>query len=263
MNITFPHHETWLYRVHPGIKLIVFSLMFFVVIVVHNPNIMFNIMCGTLILLLWSGHPWRRLLLYSLPFVLVFISTSTGMMMFGKGTTTWWSWGLIHITEESFYRGVHLGLRALTMAGIGLLFGLTTAPTNLFYSLMQSWRLPPKYAYSFLAAMRLIPILLEEFIALRQAHLIRGGTGGSKWNLYTTMKRYAIPLLAGSIRRAQRISVAMEAKGFVSEHKRTYYYIVRYSYIDIIFICYFVLMIIFSWRYGMSYPYLSITDVLF
>ncbi|MNJ47703.1 putative HMP/thiamine permease protein YkoC [compost metagenome] len=148
------------------------------------------------------------------------------------------------------------------MAGIGLLFGLTTAPTSLFYSLMQSWRLPPKYAYSFLAAMRLIPILLEEFIALRQAHLIRGGNRGSKWNLYNTMKRYAIPLLAGSIRRAQRISVAMEAKGFVSEHKRTYYYIVRYSYMDVIFMCYFVLMIIFSWRYGIHFPYLSITDVL-
>lgn len=262
MNLSFPHHETWLHRVNPGLKLVMFFLLFVVVIVIHNPNIMLNVACAILLLLVWSGHPWKRLLLYASPFILVFISTSAGMMLFGKGVTTWWAWGLIHVTEESFYRGMHLGFRALCMAAAGLLFGLTTRPVNLFYSLMQQWKLPPKYAYSFLAAMRMIPIMLEEFQTLRHAHRIRGSHQHvSKWNMYATLRKFAIPLLAQSIRRAQRIAIAMEAKGFVNETKRTYYYVIRYSTADIVFIGYFVVMMALAWELGIRFPYVEVWDV--
>lgn len=93
---------------------------------------------------------------------------------FGKGETTWWEWGLIHITEESFYRGLHLGFRALIFALLGLMFSLTTRPVFLFYSLMQQLKLKPKYAYSFMAGIRLIPIMIEEFQTIRQAMIVRG-----------------------------------------------------------------------------------------
>ncbi|WP_336078170.1 energy-coupling factor transporter transmembrane component T family protein [Paenibacillus sp. 203] len=262
MNLSFPHHKTWLHRVNPGLKLVMFSILFVVVIVIHDPNVMFNVACSMLLLLVWLGHPWKRLLLYGSPFILVFLSTSTGMMMFGKGVTTWWTWGLIHVTQESFYRGMHLGFRALSMAAVGLLFGLTTRPVDLFYSLMQQWRLPPKYAYSFLAAMRLMPMMVEEFQALRQAHRIRGlHQHVSKWNMYATLRRYAIPLLAQSIRRAQRIAIAMEAKGFANETKRTYYYAIGYSAVDILFIFYFVVMLTLAWGFGIRFPYVGVWDV--
>lgn len=255
MQLNIPYYETWLHRVNPGIKLITFTLMFLVVILIHNLNIMIYLTIAMLLLLARSGHPPLRLLLYASPFILVFISTSTGMMFFGKGETTWWKYGIIHITEESFLRGIHLGCRALSMAAIGLLFGLTTRPVRLFYSLMQQWRLPPKYAYSFLAAMNLIPILVSEFQTLRHALMIRGaGSRTPKWNVYGLLKSYAIPLLAQSIRRAQRIAVAMEAKGFQSENKRTYYYHISYSGSDFWFVVYFIGAVISSCGLGLSVP---------
>lgn len=255
MQLNIPYYETWLHRVNPGIKLITFTLMFLVVILIHNLNIMFYLTIAMLLLLARSGHSPLRLLLYASPFILVFISTSTGMMFFGKGETTWWKYGIIHITEESFLRGIHLGCRALSMAAIGLLFGLTTRPVRLFYSLMQQWRLPPKYAYSFLAAMNLIPILVSEFQTLRHALMIRGaGSRTTKWNVYGLLKLYAIPLLAQSIRRAQRIAVAMEAKGFQSENKRTYYYPISYSGSDFWFVVYFIGAIFSAYGLGLSVP---------
>ena len=255
MPLNIPYHETWLHRVNPGFKLITFALMFLVVILIHNLNMMIYLSIAMLLLLIGSGHPPLRLLLYASPFILVFISTSTGMIFFGKGETTWWKYGIIHITEESFLRGVHLGCRALSMAAIGLLFGLTTRPVRLFYSLMQQWRLPPKYAYSFLAAMNLIPILVYEFQTLRHALMIRGGGNRTpKWNIYALIKSYAIPLLAQSIRRAQRIAVAMEAKGFQSENKRTYYYRIGYSNSDVWFIVYFIGVVVSAYGLGLSVP---------
>lgn len=255
MQLTIPYYETWLHRVNPGLKLVIFTFMFLVVILIHNLNIMIYLAIGMLLLLFACGHPLLRVLLYASPFILVFISTLTGMMFFGKGETTWWKYGIIHITEESFYRGVHLGFRALSMAAIGLLFGLTTRPVRLFYSLMQQWRLPPKFAYSFLAAMNLIPILIEEFQTLRHALIIRSmGRKKRIWQVYTVLKQYAIPLLAQSIRRAQRIAVAMEAKGFQNENKRTYYYEVGYSSVDLWFAVYFIAAVISASGLGSLFP---------
>jgi energy-coupling factor transport system permease protein len=262
MQLTFPHRETWLHSVNPTLKLIIFSLWFVVVILIHNFNVMMNVAIGSLILLLWSGHPWRRLLLYSSPFLLVFVSTSTGMIFFGTGQTEWFKWGLVHITEESYYRGLHLGFRALSMAAAGLLFGLTTRPVYLFYSLMQHAKLPPKYAYSFMAAMRLMPILVEEFQTLRYALKVRGmRRQGFLRNLHSTLNRYAIPLLAQSIRRAHRIAVAMEAKRFAGNAKRTYYYAIGFSYRDFLFTVYTVVLFTLAYWVGDQFPYVNITDV--
>ncbi|WP_424768447.1 energy-coupling factor transporter transmembrane component T family protein [Paenibacillus sp. sgz302251] len=263
MQLTFPHHQTWLHRVNPGLKLLLFIALFVVVLLVHNLNILINLTIGVLLLLaLWSGHPWKRLLLYSSPFLLVFLSTSTGMMLFGQGSTTWLRYGLIHITEESFFRGLHLGFRALNMAAAGLMFGLTTRPVYLFYSLMQQYKLPPKYAYSFLAAMRMLPLLLEEFQTLRHALKVRGVRNSyTPRGLYLTIQRYAIPLLAQSIRRAQRIAIAMESRQFTNDAQRTYYYKVGYSASDLVFALYFIIVLIFSYWFGTAWPYFEVTDV--
>lgn len=110
--------------------------------------------------------------------------------------------------------------------------------------------------------MRMMPMLLEEFQTLRHAHRIRGvHQHVSKWNMYATLRRYAIPLLAQSIRRAQRIAIAMEAKGFANETKRTYYYAIHYSAVDIVFICYFVVMLTLAWGLGICFPYVGVWDV--
>ncbi len=263
MQLSFHFRETWLHRVNPSLKLAVLVVVFIWMLLTHNLNTLMNYTYGSLILLLcFTGHPWKRLLLYCAPFVLIFISTSTSMIFFGKGETTWVHWGLLHITEESFFRGVHLGFRALNFAMIGLLFALTTRPLLLFYSLMQQCRLSPKYAYSFMAGLRLIPMMFEEFQVIRHALKVRGlrHSRGIK-GFYTKLKHYAVPLLAQSIRRAQRIAVAMEAKRFSAINERTYYYQVGYSRYDAWFIGYVAAAGLLAWLLSQYVPYFSITDV--
>ena len=222
MQLTFSFRETWLHRVNPGVKLILSILLFIVVVFTHNLNIMLILTIGALLpLALLSGHPVKRLLLYASPFLLIFVSSSAGMMMFGNGETQWVHLGIIRITEESFYRGIHLGLRGMQVAAVGLLFSLTTRPVALFYAMMQQWKVAPKYAYSFLAALRMLPVILEELQTLRYALKVRGKRKQrnplTSW--YTTMRMIAIPLLAQSIRRAHRTAVAMEAKRFSMSRK--------------------------------------------
>jgi energy-coupling factor transport system permease protein len=186
------------------------------------------------------------------------------MVMFGKGETTIWKWGYAHITEESLLRGIHIGFRALSFAMLGLIFALTTQPVKLFYSLMQQLRLSPKYAYSFMAAIRLIPIMIEEFQTIRNAQKVRG------IKKHQTLKgkiqrlhALAIPMLSQSIRRAFRIAVAMEAKRFDSTKKRTFYYQIGFSKFDLIFLGYFLFMFWFAYLLSVNFPVFPQTDVRF
>jgi energy-coupling factor transport system permease protein len=263
MHLDWSVRANWLHRINPSVKLVISLGLFIYILFIHNLNVLVNFTVVNLLLFLfYSGHPPRRLVLFSIPFILIFLSTSTSMMFFGKGTTTWFQWGLIHITEESFFRGVHLGFRALNFALLGLLFALTTRPALLFYSLMQQWKLSPKYAYSFMAALRLIPIMLEEFQTLRHALKVRGiqkkkGIG----RLYRVLQAYSIPLLAQSIRRAQRIAVAMEARRFESGSARTYYYKVSYSGYDAVYALYYLLGIAIVTYAGLHFPYWDTVDV--
>ncbi len=137
------------------------------------------------------------------------------------------------IYQESVVRGSALGLRVLAYAAYALLFVATTDPTALLLSLMQQTRLSPKYGYSILAAYRFFPLYQSEFTSLKEAHQVRGfSEKRSLKGKFEKLRRYAIPLLAQAIRKAERVAVAMEARGFTGEYDRTYYKIIEVRPID-------------------------------
>ncbi|WP_453990675.1 energy-coupling factor transporter transmembrane component T family protein [Bacillus nitroreducens] len=241
----FSSKETWLHRINPSVKLIV--LVFLCIVVLFTDHLPFLIHTAVVVFILFfcfSGHSAKRILLLTLPFLLIFVSTSSSMVFFGKGDTVLYQWGLVSISEESIYKGLLVGFRGIIFAGLGLTFSLTTRPVFLFYSLMQQLKLPPKYAYSFMAGLRLIPIMIEEFQTIQNALRVRGyERKNGIQSFFNKLKVYSIPLLSQSIRRAHRIAVAMEAKQFSSENHRTFYYELTFSKYDMIFVLYFIVML--------------------
>jgi len=221
-----PDRKTWLHRANPAFKLAAFIGLFVWTVFTHRIDASFYLACIFLLLLFFaSGYPlWKTALLAS-GLALAFASASVTMILFGKGSELWWSWGPVSISKESFYRGLHLGFRSIAFGCQGLLFVLTTASTGLFYALMQRIRLSPKYAYSFMASIRLLPMALEELRIRRDALAVRGSGGAAGASrLLQLPERYALPLLAQSIRRAQRTAAAMEVKRFDAGKRRTYFY---------------------------------------
>jgi energy-coupling factor transport system permease protein len=263
MQFDLEYNETWLHKVNPSVKMFVMVVLFIFILFMHNINFIINFLIAALILyIFFTGHHWKVILLVSIPFLIIFISSSTSMIFFGKGEITWLKWGLLHITEESFYRGLHIGLRAVAFAILGLIFAFTTRPVYLFYSLMQQFKVKPKYAYSFMAAIRMLPIMIEELQTLRYALKVRGVVEQKGVRaFYNKLKAYSIPLLSQSIRRAHRIAVAMEAKRFSQVEKRTYYYKISFSGYDLVYVGYFVLAIYIAFITSDAYPYFNITDV--
>lgn len=262
MQWTINYNETWLHRMNPAFKLVFFLFLFLGLLFIHNPNLITYVTLVPLILVsFYTGHTKKLLLIMMIPFLILFFSSASSMIFFGQGTTTWWKWGLIHITEESFYRGLHIGFRALNFALLGMIFALTTRPVLLFYSLSQQLKVPPRFAYSFMAAVRILPMMAEEFQQLRTALLIRGIKKQKGFKKITQpITLYAVPLLSQSIRRAHRIAVAMESKQF-HNGERTYYYHTRLSRTDLFFVLYIFAGIILAFWLGLHFPAFQITDV--
>ncbi|MFD1357819.1 energy-coupling factor transporter transmembrane component T family protein [Fictibacillus halophilus] len=255
--------ERWLHKINPALKLLTLTFLFVFAVTIHHLNFMITFTLTVSILFFFcTGQPYKHTLLFLLPFLLVFFSTAVSMILFGKGETTLFKWEIVHVTEESLYRGLHLGFRALVFAMMGITFVLTTKPVQLFYSLMQQFKLQPKYAYSFMAAIRLIPIMFEELQTIRDAQKVRGvlSQKGIR-SVLKKIKSLPIPLLSQSIRRAFRIAVAMEAKRFNSSNERTFYYHIGFSIYDLFFIGYFVLTISLAYLFSLEFPLFPVTDV--
>jgi len=236
LNWFTPSKQTWLHHCNPSLKFVaLFVIMLFVFFGRAIELYVGYLIC--LSLLLWSscGFPVRKIALLHIPILLSGLSSAITLTLFGRGSDVIWQWWIVKISQESIHSGMMIGTKSLLIGIISLLLLLTSPPVKLLYSFMQQLRLPAKYAYAFLAGLRLVPYMLEEVQLRRRALRIRRvqqsrGLAG----VYETIKLYSIPLIAQAIRRAHRIGIAMEAKQF--KQKRTYYYVSGFSMYDWCFI---------------------------
>ncbi len=89
-----------------------------------------------------------------------------------------------------------------------------------------------------------VPILGEEAERLREAQTARGiRRGGSLRNRIAGTLPLIIPLFFTSLRRADRLAVAMESRGYSSGHRRTSYMQLRFVPVDALFTAAMVLWV--------------------
>lgn len=118
--------------------------------------------------------------------------------------------------------GVGLGLRLLGIALSGVIALATTEPTALADSLQQQAHLPPRLAIGALAAVRSLPILAIEWQLIGMARRARGVSAG--WSPLAAARLAfgkLLALLVGAVRRATRLALAMDARGFGTAERRT------------------------------------------
>lgn len=130
--------------------------------------------------------------------------------------------GPVRIGAETLLNGVGLALRLLGVALAGLLATATSQPTEVADALVQQLRVSPRFAVGTLAALRLLPLLAQEWQTLAMARRARGVDAGR--SPIAALRLFAgmlLALLVGAIRRGTRMALAMEARGFGAMPCRT------------------------------------------
>jgi energy-coupling factor transport system permease protein len=123
---------------------------------------------------------------------------------------------------DAWAHGAALGARVVALALPGILLVASTDPVRLADALTIHWRVPSRFAYGALAALRLVPLLATEWETIRLARRARGVDG---WpNPVAQLRLFggtAFALLVGAVRRGSRLATAMDARGFDSGIPRT------------------------------------------
>lgn len=130
--------------------------------------------------------------------------------------------GSVEVRADPLWVGCGLALRVFAVAVPGILLVAATDPTDLADALMQHLRVPARFAIGALAALRLLPLLAEEWETLMLARRARGLAAGR--NPVARLRLFAgatFALLVGAIRRGTRLATAMDARGFDSGSPRT------------------------------------------
>ena len=138
--------------------------------------------------------------------------------------------------------GMATGLRIAAIVALALIAGLSTTGPDLVRATVQQLRVPYRIGYTALAAFRFVPRFGHELDVIRQAHRVRGAHAGrGPFAAVARWAGYVLPLLAGAIRHAERVALAMDARAFGAFPDRTERHLVPFRVRDVVFIVVFLL----------------------
>lgn len=122
-------------------------------------------------------------------------------------------------------------LRLIIFISTLFLLTLTSSPSALGEALvkiikpLEKLKVPVSdFGLILFIALRFIPIMYDEFIAIKNAQTIRGvNFSGSIFNRIKKTSTILIPVFIAAINRADELSLAIQARGYRSNGKKTIY----------------------------------------
>ncbi|WP_018349275.1 energy-coupling factor transporter transmembrane component T family protein [Longispora albida] len=176
-------------------------------------------LAGELLVIPYFGVPLGRLMRRCWPLFLAaagLVLTTALFTAEPTGDHLFWT-----VTTGSIGSGLSLALRLVAVALPGIAAFATIDPTDLADALIQQLKVPPRFAIGALAALRLLPLLADEWRLLVLARRARGLAARGPVSGARLFAGVAFALLVGAIRRGVRLAVAMDARGFASGTPRT------------------------------------------
>ncbi len=221
-------------RLNPGYKLLTLIIASLLLSVTFNVKL--NLLTAGAALLVTFCTPGIRrkgLLIALIPFFL----TAAGMFTTGLFFSSGGQEG-VEVTvlgQRTLYAtnlttAAQLSSRVLAFGGLGLLFAFTTNSMELIMSLMQQFRLPPKFAYGILAAYHFFPVVRDEYAIVGAALQVRGVKAGP----FSTKRLF--PMLVHALERSESLAMAMESRGFESGIPRAVAFRVPLRAVDFLFL---------------------------
>jgi len=234
----FYETNSFLHRLNPLTKLAFTVLLMVLLTVVVDPITPLAVtFLGLVTIVLLGRVPLTQTLRTLRPFGLVSFGLFwTTALFYATTAQPVVVWGPIALTKEGVAYGAVIMFRILAIFVVSLLFTLTTDPTAFLQALVQQAHISPRFGYGIIAAYRFVPLFDGQLASIQAAHRIRGvASGGGPLAQYRRFIGHMVPLLAGAIRHAERVALAMDARGFGAVAQRTYYRASVFTWRDLVF----------------------------
>jgi len=201
-----PDPQAPLARLHPIAK-IVAALILMLALFITVDLVTSSVVVGALLIAArFSGLPPRSL------------ATRAAPLLIGAA-----SFGLFNaVLSENPVAGAAIALRIIGVSLAGMLAVATIDPTDLADALVEHAHAPSRFVVGALAAFRLFPLFSREWDVLGLARRARGIEADRTYvDRLRAFPGRALGLLVAAIRRATRLALAMDARGFGAQQCRT------------------------------------------
>lgn len=159
-------------------------------------------------------------------FILIFLMNT----VFYSSSSSLWTWWIFHMSLAGMKQGGNVVLHVILLIIYGNIMTGTTSPMEITSALAKLLE-PVKYlripvddvAMILSIAIQFIPTLLEETELIRKAQIARGAKFESKHlkDKALSMMPLVIPIFLTAFKRADELSLAMEARGYRGAGNRT------------------------------------------
>jgi len=231
---SYNYLDTPIHRMSGLTKFVCFLLLTFAVMFSYDVRVIFIVMIFSLWILWLSRIKFRQIrlmVIYVLIFVLTnavityFFSPEEGVSIYGTRHELFRIFGRYTMTlEQLLYQGTKL-LKYVSVVPLGIIFLLTTNPSELASSLCGVG-ISYKAAYAVALTLRYFPDIQRDYTDIKLAQQARGLDLSRKAKLSSRFKNTLViilPLIFSTLDRIELISNAMDLRGFGKYKKRTWY----------------------------------------
>lgn len=258
----FVKNDTLLHRLNPVLKMFVLIALMVGIIVYPSWKLsivlLFIVFIGFRVakvpIRLTKGRT-KFIVIFSVVLLLVQVLVTANGVLLGFIIPQIGGFGpLFPITDFGIIRGLAISSRFLLLIFSSMLFVSVTDPTLLAHSLTRL-RIPYRYSFSLVIALRFLPLFDLENHTVRMAQKSRGitpeVTGLRK--IVRTIQYTFFPLLVSALSRVDSLSISMDGRGFGYGSDRSYlrksFWRVSDTMVAVLTICFFAICLLLSAGY--------------
>lgn len=231
--------KTYIYRLDPRVKFISLLIIFASLLMVRHIEYSFYWFLIALVTI-FSNRIHPKFILRPLKFFLwLFILTIIFHSLLTPGRVIF-HFHRLYITIEGIERGIFFSIRLFLIILFTYLFSLTTNPMDLtdglsrFFSPLRKLRVPVDDLFIIIhIALRFIPTLFEQSMMILMAQRARGlNFNVSFIKKIKHIPSLIVPIILLSIKRANELALALEARWYQPNRRRTSFVEMRLKRID-------------------------------
>jgi energy-coupling factor transport system permease protein len=235
--VNYLQRDTWIHRLNPLTKLF-WSLLMMTLSFLFKDLLWLTALFGSIVLVAQMAQILREMLpvfkgllifaLFFLLFQIFLIPEGRTLVVLIPGL----NW--LRITDQGVGIAAALGIRLMAVASSFPVLLATTQVKDLVVMLVEKLKIPYTYAFMLITTLRFIPTFMNEMDQIIQAQCSRAHRLDSR-NFVTrflSICPLAIPLMVTSIKKAERLAISMETRGF-GVGKRTYFHRRQFTAADI------------------------------
>ncbi|MBW6466199.1 MAG: energy-coupling factor transporter transmembrane protein EcfT [Brevefilum sp.] len=237
-------NNSFIHRLDPRVKIIIFLLTFVAILLFQNPLWMLPITVLIIAQLIISG---ALVNLRRIRYILIVLTVSSMILwnLFSTGETQlFW-----RISVESMSFAIARTLLMILMISAGMILITSTRNEELVNGMIRLG-MPYRVGFAISTALRLVPTIVSSTITISQAQRSRG-LDLESGNLLQRIKKFLpllVPVFLSTIRNTNIFGMALESKGFGAKEERTFYLVFemgRADYLVLVFSIVFMLVSIY------------------